>query len=61
MFSSRRVQWIFTRELAPIGVKAITFSIPELDYDYRRWWKDERGIVAFQNEVLKYLYYRVKY
>ena len=60
-FPSRRVKWVFTRALGRVGAKAIVYPVPELEFDYRRWWDDERGIVGFQNEVLKYLYYRLKY
>ena len=31
------------------------------DYARDTWWKNERGIIGFQNEVMKYLYYRLKY
>jgi uncharacterized SAM-binding protein YcdF (DUF218 family) len=61
MFSSRRVRWIFDRELAMIGVKAIIHTVADPDYDFYRWWQDERGIIQFQNEALKYLYYRLRY
>ena len=60
-FPARRVRWVFNRELSGLGVKVIMQSVPELEYDYRHWWVDERGIVAFQNEILKYVYYRLKY
>jgi uncharacterized SAM-binding protein YcdF (DUF218 family) len=61
MFSSRRVRWIFDRQLATIGVKTIIYALPHPNYDYRRWWQGELGVIEFQNEVLKYLYYRLKY
>jgi uncharacterized SAM-binding protein YcdF (DUF218 family) len=61
MFSSRRVRWIFDREFAMIGVKAIIYTVADPDYDFYRWWQDERGIIQFQNEALKYLYYRLRY
>lgn len=61
MFSSRRVRWVFNRELATTGVKVIIDAVPDPDYDFNRWWQNERGVIQFQNEVLKYFYYRVKY
>lgn len=61
MFSSRRVRWIFNRELSSAGVKVIIHPVLDPDYAFERWWQDERGIVQFQNEVLKYLYYRYRY
>jgi uncharacterized SAM-binding protein YcdF (DUF218 family) len=62
IFSARRVRWIFNREFAGTGVRieVPSFDPPRL---YRRaeWWKTEDGMLAFQNEVLKYIYYRLKY
>jgi uncharacterized SAM-binding protein YcdF (DUF218 family) len=60
-FSSRRVQWIFDREFATGQAKVMIYTVPESDYDFDRWWQDERGIIQFQNEALKYIYYRLKY
>jgi len=25
------------------------------------WWNHEQGVIAFQNEIIKYAYYRFKY
>jgi hypothetical protein len=32
-----------------------------LDYDTDTWWQHEAGVTGFQNEVIEYLYYKVKY
>jgi uncharacterized SAM-binding protein YcdF (DUF218 family) len=61
LFPSRRVQWIFARELGPEGARAIVIAEPSPRYTIDDWWRADVGIVAFQNEVLKYLYYRVRY
>jgi uncharacterized SAM-binding protein YcdF (DUF218 family) len=61
MFTARRVRWLFGRELEPKGVTLSVQSLPPLEYGVNDWWHQEQGIVAFQNEVLKYLYYRMKY
>jgi uncharacterized SAM-binding protein YcdF (DUF218 family) len=61
IFAARRVQWIFHREFAQSSVR---LEIPSFDgpgYSSAEWWKTEAGLIAFQNEVLKYLYYRFKY
>jgi uncharacterized SAM-binding protein YcdF (DUF218 family) len=60
-FPSRRVRWLFRRELEPLGVRVQVNASAPADYPLAAWWRDERGIVDFQNEVLKYFYYRVKY
>lgn len=61
MFSSRRVRWIFDRYLSTIGVKVILHPLPNPAYDVEHWWQDEQGIIGFRNEVVKYLYYRLRY
>ncbi|MBI4365523.1 MAG: YdcF family protein, partial [Deltaproteobacteria bacterium] len=61
MFPSRRVRWIFDRQLAPLGVKVILRPYPGANFDFERWWQDQRGIAIFASETLKYLYYRLMY
>jgi hypothetical protein len=62
IFAARRVRWIFYREFAQSSVR---LEIPSFDtpgsYTRAEWWKSEAGLIAFQNEVLKYLYYRIRY
>ena len=61
IFVARRVRWIFRKEFAelPIRVEVPSFNPP--DYTRSNWWTTDRGIVEFQNEILKYIYYRLKY
>jgi uncharacterized SAM-binding protein YcdF (DUF218 family) len=61
VFSSRRVRWMLERALAGTGAQV---RVPALEsYEYRRdeWWRKEQGLIAFQNEFVKYAYYRFKY
>ena len=60
IFAARRLRWIFDREFAGSSVR---LEVPAFEPGYSRteWWKTEAGIVAFQNEIMKYLYYRLKY
>jgi uncharacterized SAM-binding protein YcdF (DUF218 family) len=61
VFSSRRVRWMLERALAGTGTQV---RVPALEsYEYRRdeWWRKEQGLIAFQNELVKYAYYRFKY
>jgi hypothetical protein len=53
---------MFGHEFAGTGVRieVPSFDPPRL-YTRAEWWKTEDGVLAFQNEVLKYLYYRLKY
>lgn len=60
IFAARRLRWMLHHVF---GEKA-TVLVPALDPpEYRDddWWQDEGGIISFQNEVLKYFYYRLKY
>jgi uncharacterized SAM-binding protein YcdF (DUF218 family) len=60
IFAARRLRWTLQRVLTP----DITVGVPALDppeYRASDWWKDERGVISFQNEVAKYMYYRLKY
>jgi DUF218 domain len=62
IFSSRRVRWTFRREFAGTAIRIEVPSFnPSTEYTRAEWWKSEAGLIAFQNEVLKYLYYRLKY
>jgi uncharacterized SAM-binding protein YcdF (DUF218 family) len=61
VFSARRVRWIFHRELSGNAVKIQVPSFEPPGYTGREWWKTEAGVIAFQNELLKYAYYRLKY
>jgi DUF218 domain len=60
IFATRRLRWIIDREFAGTSVRV---TIPALESDYTRadWWKTKAGLLAFQNEIVKYLYYRFKY
>jgi uncharacterized SAM-binding protein YcdF (DUF218 family) len=61
IFSARRVRWIFDREFAGSSVH---LEIPVFDaagYTRAEWWKTEAGLIAFQNEFLKYIYYRLRH
>jgi uncharacterized SAM-binding protein YcdF (DUF218 family) len=61
IFPARRVGWIFRREFFGTAVSIEVPSVEPPNYTRRDWWKTEHGLVAFQNEVLKYIYYRLKY
>jgi hypothetical protein len=60
IFSTRRVRWMLHRAFgSEFVVRVVALDPPE----YRRndWWRHEQGIIAFNNEFVKYLYYRIKY
>jgi uncharacterized SAM-binding protein YcdF (DUF218 family) len=61
IFAARRVRWMFDREFTgqPIRIAVQSFDPP--NYARTSWWQNEYGVIAFQNEFLKYIYYRLKY
>jgi uncharacterized SAM-binding protein YcdF (DUF218 family) len=61
VFSARRVRWTFRREFAGTSVRIEVPSFDPPSYNRAAWWKSADGVITFQNEVLKYLYYRLKY
>jgi uncharacterized SAM-binding protein YcdF (DUF218 family) len=61
LFAARRTRWIFDRELGPIGVDVIVHAFRPADYTLANWWRHRYGLIDFNNEVLKYLYYRAQY
>jgi uncharacterized SAM-binding protein YcdF (DUF218 family) len=61
IFAARRLRWILSREFAGSSVHLEIPSFEPPDYTRSEWWKTEAGMIAFQNEIMKYLYYRLKY
>lgn len=55
IFGAWRIRWMFDRVFSGQNVR------PAGNYSRINWWHDNPGIVAFQNEILKYVYYRLKY
>jgi len=61
LFHTRRVRWLFSKQLKSCGTKVQVEAVHPEKYTAAEWWQDEEGVIAFQNEVIKYLYYRLKY
>jgi len=59
LFPTRRVRWTFQQEVASSGVRVIVHAIKPRAYGLDDWWRDERGLIDFQNEVIKFFYYRL--
>lgn len=58
---TRRVQWIFQRELAGTGVTIHVRAVDHPRYSTDNWWQQEEGFLGFQSEVMKSLYYLMRY
>jgi uncharacterized SAM-binding protein YcdF (DUF218 family) len=61
LFPTRRVRWTFQHEVASTGVRVIVHAIQPRAYGLDDWWRDERGLIDFQNEVIKSIYYRLSH
>jgi uncharacterized SAM-binding protein YcdF (DUF218 family) len=61
LFHTRRVRWLFHKKLKDITDEVRVTAVPSREYAATNWWRHEEGLIAFQNEVIKYLYYLVKY
>jgi uncharacterized SAM-binding protein YcdF (DUF218 family) len=61
LFSSRRLRWILGRKLSAAGVHFSVQANPSPRYTATDWWIHKEGLTVFRNEVIKYLYYRIRY
>lgn len=61
LFHTRRVNWLMEKQLHDLQVEVRVVALDTHEYNRTNWWQHEQGVVAFQNEVLKYLLYRCKY
>lgn len=61
IFHTRRVRWLFRKTLSGTGTMVCVRAIEPRKYKVTSWWRDESGLVAFQTELLKLIYYRFKY
>ncbi len=60
IFAARRVRWMLHRVLGDQTVIAVQALDPP-DYNRNDWWQHSQGLIAFETEILKYIYYRLKY
>lgn len=59
-FFTRRTKWIFKKQLEGVAAPVV-IAIPAGTYTTEDWWKHEEGLIDFQNEVIKLIYYHLKY
>jgi uncharacterized SAM-binding protein YcdF (DUF218 family) len=60
-FHTRRVHWIFAKELRGTKTQIHVVAIKPLRYGIEDWWRHEEGLIAFQNEWIKLPFYWLKY
>jgi uncharacterized SAM-binding protein YcdF (DUF218 family) len=61
IFHTRRVRWLFRKQLRASGAQVSVEAVSPSGYTARDWWQHEEGLIAFQNELIKFAFYRVKY
>ena len=69
-FHTRRVRWLFNKELQPAGTEILTAAAPSLKYDASNWWQAEQGpnriserthqIRILQVQLLKTAWWRIQ-
>jgi hypothetical protein len=60
IFPARRVRWILHRVFVnDVSIRVVALDPPT--YHHHDWWQHEEGVVSFQNEMIKYLYYRIMF
>ena len=60
-FHTRRARWIFCKILKPAGVSVRMAVAENPSYKVESWWRTETGLITFQNEVVKFGYYMLKF
>ena len=61
IFPSRRVEWAYRNGFDGSKVAIHVVALPPLNYTVENWWKNEEGLTTFQNEIIKYFYYLIRY
>jgi uncharacterized SAM-binding protein YcdF (DUF218 family) len=61
VFAARRVRLAFDRAFAGRGIRIQLLSLEPPEYTRGEWWRTPAGLITFQNEVIKYIYYRLEY
>jgi uncharacterized SAM-binding protein YcdF (DUF218 family) len=60
IFSTRRVRWMLHRAF-PNEFAIIVIALAPADYHQVDWWRQTKSVAAFKTEVIKYLYYLLRY
>lgn len=61
IFHTRRVKWIFENTLREKQTQITVSVVPNHRYTAANWWHWPDGVMAYQNEILKLLYYWAAY
>lgn len=58
---THRVREVFKSKLKKKGIEVIVRGAPNSRFDELKWWQDEEGLIAVNNEWIKRFYYWWKY
>ena len=59
-FHTRRIKYVFSDKFKAKGINVYIYGAPSSIYDEYAWWKSENGLIALNNEYIKYAYYLLK-
>lgn len=60
-FHTRRVKQVFLNKFREQGIDVLIQGAPSSSYEELKWWENEYGLIALNNEYIKQLYYLIKY
>lgn len=60
-FHTKRVAQVFKKSFLKHGIKVYVLGAPSSIYEEERWWENEYGMLALNNEYVKQLYYLFKH
>jgi uncharacterized SAM-binding protein YcdF (DUF218 family) len=60
IFSTRRVRWVLDRVFGDdVVIRVLALHRP--NYGRDDWWQHDEGIANFEREMIKYVFYRIRY
>jgi uncharacterized SAM-binding protein YcdF (DUF218 family) len=60
-YHTRRARWIFRRVLRDTGVRILMAPSKSWAFSEENWWRNERGMITYVNEYIKFLWYLWRY
>lgn len=60
-FHTARVKRVYAKIFAGSDIKIIVRGAKSVHYDENQWWQSEEGLISFNNEWMKTLYYFIKH
>lgn len=60
-FHTARVNSVYKKVFRDSNIKTCIRGAYSVRFDEKQWWKSEEGLIAFQNEMIKTIYYYFKY